>query len=132
MFIYAPPLVGKVPENFTSASANAAVVKGCPSHRYKTPKVPATVFTANPRRAMTASARPVFFMGNLYGFPKNLVLQRLIAQDPLKLTDTPLEGFHLGRPDDVLIDPYRFLPTLGHAPSRVKNREGEIPWRRPI
>jgi len=34
MFIYAPPLVGKVPENFTSASANAAVVKGCPSHRY--------------------------------------------------------------------------------------------------
>jgi hypothetical protein len=63
-------------------------------------------------------------MGNLYGFPENLVLQCLLAQDELKLTDTLLNGFHLRRPDDVFIDPYRFLPTLGHAPSPVKQQAG--------
>ncbi len=63
-------------------------------------------------------------MGDFHRFPENLVLQGLLAKDPLKLTDTPLEVFHLLRPDDVFIDPDRFLPALGHAPSPVKQQGG--------
>ena len=36
-----------------------------------------------------------FFMGDLHGFPENLVLQRLPAQDPLQFPDRFLEGFDL-------------------------------------
>jgi hypothetical protein len=61
-------------------------------------------------------------MGNLYDFSDNLVLSGLLVQNSLELPEVFFEGFELGRPDDVLIDPYRFRPALGQAPSPVKQQ----------
>ena len=63
-------------------------------------------------------------MGDLHGFPENLVLQGLLTQDPLEFPDALLEGLDLRGTDDLLINPDRFLPTLGHAPSPVQQQGG--------
>jgi hypothetical protein len=63
-----------------------------------------------------------FYMGDFDGLSENLVFQRLLAQDPLELSDALLEGFDLGGTDDFFIDPDRLFPTLGHAPSPVKQQ----------
>ena len=63
-------------------------------------------------------------MGDFDGLSENLVFQRLLAQDPLELSDALLEGFDLGESDYFFIDPDRLFPTLGHAPSPVKQQGG--------
>jgi len=42
---------------------------------------------------------------------------------PLEFIDTLLESFDLRRFYDLLIDPNRFVPALGHTPSPMKQRE---------
>jgi hypothetical protein len=81
------------------------------------------VFTAKPRRAVTASGRAIF-LGNLYGLPENLVLQRLLTEHSLEFPDGLRESVNAGGLNGVLIDPDRFLPALDHTPRPVKQPEG--------
>jgi len=70
-----------------------------------------------------------FFVRNFHGFAEDLVLRRLLAQNPLEFTDALLKHFNLGRTHDFLIDPDRFLPTLGPTPSPVKQQGGRNTMR---
>jgi hypothetical protein len=65
-----------------------------------------------------------FFLRNLRSLSKDLVLQGFLVQNPLEFADALLENFDLRGPDDFFIDPDRLLPTLGHAPSPVKQQGG--------
>ena len=59
-------------------------------------------------------------MGKLHRFRENLVLQGLLAQHPLKLTDALLQFSHLGCGHYRLIATYRFLSSLSHKLSPTK------------
>src|SRR5271170_2710061 len=66
---------------------------------------------------MTASARSVFFLGDLESFPQDLVLQGLLPQHALELPDALLQRPNLSATDHGIVHPNRFLPTFGHTAS---------------
>src|SRR3974390_1100128 len=63
-------------------------------------------------------------MGDLNGLLQDLVLQGLLAQNPLELPDPLLQRTNLGARDHLLVRLDRFLTALGHEPSPAEDQAG--------
>jgi hypothetical protein len=65
---------------------------------------------------MTASAVSIFFVRYLDGFPQDLVLDRLLAQEPLQLPNLLLQGQDLRVGDHFIVRLGRLFAAFAHAP----------------
>src|SRR5215472_16283163 len=94
-----------------------------------TPSTSATVFTAYPRERARATATAVFFwLCQIKRLAQDLVLQGLLAQQPLQLANLVLQGPVLGGRHHFLARSYRRQPALGVQPAPAE----QLVWRDPM